>query len=294
VDRRKADLALLFNAVVWGTTFVLVKSSLAKMSPVLFLALRFSLATVALGLLFSGRWRRVGKVTPKMLSAGSAIGVFLFLGYLLQTLGLQSTSPPKSAFLTGLATVMVPLLGALVYRIRPRITEVAGVLAATLGMVLMTLQGPIGSISRGDLLTFGGAIAFAAHVVTTGHFAEEIAYEVLSITQVGAAALSALSLVWWVETPRIEWQPLVIWTVLITGLLCTAVAFTIQAWAQRFTTNTRTAIIYALEPVVAWITSYGLTGEGLSARGATGAGLILSGVLLVEMKPFQRRQHLSK
>jgi hypothetical protein len=74
--------------------------------------------------------------------------------------------------------------------------------------------------------------------VTTGHFAEEIAYEVLSITQVGAAALSALSLVWWVETPRIEWHPLVIWTVLITGLLCTAVAFTIQAWAQRFTTNT--------------------------------------------------------
>jgi len=117
---------------------------------------------------------------------------------------------------------------------------------------------------------------------------------VLSITQVGAAALSALSLVWWVETPRIEWQPVVIWTVLITGILCTAVAFTIQAWAQRFTTNTRTAIIYALEPVVAWITSYCLAGEGLSARGAAGAGLILSGVLLVEMKPFQGRQHLSK
>ena len=100
------------------------------------------------------------------------VGVFLFLGYLLQTLGLQSTTAPKSAFITGLATVMVPLLAALVYRIRPRINEVAGVLAATLGMGLMTLQGPIGSISRGDLLTFGGAIAFAAHVVTTGHFAE--------------------------------------------------------------------------------------------------------------------------
>jgi len=294
VDRRKADVALLFNAVVWGTTFVLVKSSLAKMSPVLFLALRFSLATVVLALIFGGRWRRLGKVTPKMLAAGSLIGVFLFLGYLLQTLGLQSTSPPKSAFLTGLATVMVPLLGALVYRIRPRITEVAGVLVATLGMGLMTLQGPIGSIGRGDLLTFGGAIAFAAHVVTTGHFAEEIGYEVLSITQVGAAALSALSLVWWVETPRIEWQPVVIWTVLITGILCTAVAFTIQAWAQRFTTNTRTAIIYALEPVVAWITSYWLVGEGLSARGAAGAGLILSGVFLVEMKPFQGGKHLSK
>ena len=97
-----------------------------------------------------------------------------------------------------------------------------------------------------------------------------------------------------VEQPRIEWQPVVIWTVVITGLLCTAVAFTIQAWAQRFTTNTRTAIIYALEPVVAWITSYWLVGEGLSARGAAGAGLILSGVFLVEMKPFQGGKHLSK
>ncbi len=130
----------------------------------------------------------------------------------------------------------------------------------------MTLEGPIGSISRGDLLTFGGAIAFAAHIVATGHFAEQIGYEVLSVTQVGAAALSALSLVlvggntahpvaaaWWSGR------------CLITGLLCTAVAFTIQAWAQHYTTSTRTALIYALEPVVAWITSYCLVGEGLSA-----------------------------
>jgi len=128
--------------------------------------------------------------------------------------------------------------------------------------------------------------------LTTGHFVEQIGFEVLSLAQVGAAAVSALSLVWWVEIPRIQWQPVVIWTVLITGLLCTAAAFTIQSWAQRYTTATRTALIYALEPVVAWITSYCLVGEGLSARGAAGAGLILSGVLLVEMKPFQYRRHL--
>jgi drug/metabolite transporter (DMT)-like permease len=228
-------------------------------------------------------------VTGQMVAAGALIGVILFAGYLLQTLGLQSTTAPKSAFLTGLATVMVPLLAALVYKIRPRISEVAGVLAATLGMGLMTLEGPIGSISRGDLLTFGCAIAFAAHIVATGHFAERIGYEVLSITQIGAAALAALSLVGWAETPRIQWQPLVIWAILMTGVLCTALAFTIQAWAQRYTTSTRTALIYALEPVVAWITSYCVAGEGLSGQAAAGAALILSGVLLVEMKPFQAR-----
>ena len=296
MNRGKADLALLFNAILWGTTFVLVKSALHSISPVLFLAIRFSLATVALTAVFRGRrlWRapKARRVTGNMLAAGAMIGIFLFSGYLFQTLGLQTTTPPKSAFLTGLATVMVPLLGALVYSIKPQVSEVAGVLAATLGMGLMTLEGPIGSISRGDLLTFGGAVAFAAHIVATGHFAERIGFEVLSITQVGATALAALALFWWVETPRIEWQPLVVWAILVTGLLCTALAFTIQAWAQHYTTSTRTALIYALEPVVAWITSYCIAGEGLSGRAALGAVLILSGVLLVEVKPFNPRQHL--
>jgi drug/metabolite transporter (DMT)-like permease len=293
VNRWKADVALGFNAVIWGTTFVLVKSALHQVSPVLFLALRFSLATAALAVMFRRRWKRrapeAPPVTGKTVATAAVIGLFLFAGYLLQTVGLQSTTAPKSAFLTGLATVMVPLLAMLVYRIRPRVWEVAGVLAATLGMGLLTLEGPIGSVSRGDWMTFGCAIAFAAHIVATGHFAEEIGYEVLSVTQLGAAAVAALSLVWWVETPRIQWQPLVVCAILITGLLCTALAFTIQAWAQRYTTSTRTALIYALEPVVAWITSYCLAGEGLSGQAAAGAALILSGVLLVEMKPFQAR-----
>ncbi len=298
MNRSKAELALLFNAGIWGITFVLVKSALHGISPVLFLAMRFSVATAALLALFLLTWKPAApeapRVTGKMLAAGAMIGVFLFIGYLLQTVGLQSTTPPKSAFLTGLATVMVPLLAALVYQLKPSISEVAGVLAATLGMGLMTLEGPIGSIGRGELLTFGAAIAFAAHIVATGHFAEQIGYKVLSVTQIGAAALSALSLVWWVETPRVQWQPLVVWAILITGLLCTALAFTIQAWAQHYTTPTRTGLIYALEPVVAWITSYCIAGEGLSGQAAAGAALILSGVLMVEMKPFKPRQHLSK
>ena len=294
MNRGKAELALGFNVVVWGATFVLIKNALREISPVLFLAMRFSLATLALAVLFRRKWQgpQRPRVTGKMVAAGGMIGVFLFAGFLLQTVGLQSTSPPKSAFLTGLATVMVPLLGALVYRIKPRVSEVAGVLSATVGMGLMTLAGPIGSIGSGDLLTFGGAIAFSAHIVATGHFAGRIGYEVLSITQIGAAALSAGSLVWWVETPHVQWHPLVVWAILVTGLLCTALAFTIQAWAQHYTTSTRTALIYALEPVVAWITSYCMAGEGLSGQAAAGAALILGGVLLVEMKPFHARQHL--
>jgi drug/metabolite transporter (DMT)-like permease len=206
---------------------------------------------------------------------------------------LRLTTAPKSAFLTGLASVTVPLLGALVYKIRPQRSELAGVLVATAGLALMTLQGGTGSgfMNRGDLLTVVCALAFAAHIVTLGHFSEQVSFELLSVMQVGVAALWSLVLFGWVEPPRWHWRPSVVYAILITGILATAMAFTIQAWAQQYTTSTRTALIYMLEPVFAVITSYLVAGEGLSARAAAGAGLILGGVLLVELKPLNPRPH---
>jgi len=289
VSRGRAEAALAVNTLVWGATFVLAKAALVYISPVFFLAARFTLAAVALLIVFPRVLRM--RVTRPMAAGGGLTGIFLFLGYLFQTLGLQSTTPSKSAFITGLATVMVPLLAALVYRNRPQVSEWIGVSVATLGMGLLTLEGPFGSISRGDLLTLLGAAAFAAHIVTLGHYSESMEFELLSVAQVSAAAVSALALFWWVEPLRIHWQPVVFWAILITGLVCTAMAFTIQAWAQRYTTSTRTALIYALEPVFAGITSWLVLGEVLSGRAAAGAVLILAGVLLVEMKPFEARLH---
>jgi len=166
-------------------------------------------------------------------------------------------------------------------------------LVATAGMGLMTLQSNIGALSRGDLLTLLCAFAFAAHIVTLGHYSDRISFELLSVTQVATSAVWSWSLLWWMEKPRVEWRPSVVCAILVTGLLATALAFTIQAWAQRYTTSTRTALIYMLEPVMAWLTSYFLVGEGLSGRAAAGAGLILGGVVLVEVKPWTPRRHPS-
>jgi drug/metabolite transporter (DMT)-like permease len=159
----------------------------------------------------------------------------------------------------------------------------------------MTFQGAGagGSVSRGDLLTFFCAIGFAAHIVTLGHFSENMRFQLLSVAQVGAAAVLALSSFWWAETPYVRWRPAVICAILVTGLIATALAFTIQAWAQQYTTSTRTGLIYMLEPVFAWITSYCIVGEGLSGRAAAGAALILGGVVLVELKPMNPRLHPS-
>jgi drug/metabolite transporter (DMT)-like permease len=204
---------------------------------------------------------------------------------------LRYTSAPKSAFITGLASVLVPLLGSLVYRSRPRASEVLGVIAATAGLGLMTLERDLGSINRGDVLTFFCAIAFALHIVTLGHYAERINFEQLSIVQIGTAGLWAAALFGWAERPYLHWRPALLYGILITGVLATALAFTVQAWAQQYTTSTRTALIYMLEPVVAWATSFVMAGEGLSPRASAGAGLILGGILLVELKPLNPRSH---
>ncbi|HTX37139.1 MAG TPA: DMT family transporter [Bryobacteraceae bacterium] len=298
MKRRRADLALLGNTVIWGATFTLVKVAIRNVSPMLFLALRFSLATAVLGAFFRFRPRKAAAPAPRGRDArwwpGCLTGSFLFSGYVLQTQGLRFTTAPKSAFLTGLASVMVPLLGALVYRNRPQVSEVVGVLVATAGLGLMTLESSVGWMSRGDLLTLLGAFGFAAHIVALGHFSEHMSFESLSVLQVGSSAVLALIFCGWVERPHAEWRPVVVCAILITGFLATALAFTVQAWAQQFTTATRTALIYMLEPVFAWLTSYVLVGENLSGRAAVGAVLILGGVMLVEMKPLYPRLHPSE
>jgi drug/metabolite transporter (DMT)-like permease len=292
VSRWKAETALLGNTIIWGASFVIVKGALAGISPIRFLAFRFSLATVVLLAIFR---RRPGArpAARRELRAGMLVGALLFLGFLLQTVGLQFTTAPKSAFLTGMTSVAVPLVGALVYRIRPQRSELLGLLTATAGMSLMTLEGPIGSMNRGDLLTLGCAVAYAGHIVTLGHFSEKMSFEALSVIQIATAAALAGALFWWAEPARIVWRPNLVAAILVTGLLCTAWAFTIQAWAQQYTSSARTALIFTLEPVFAWLTSYLFVGEGLSARAAAGAVLILGGVLLVETKPLNPRLHPS-
>ena len=292
MSRWKAETALLGNTILWGASFVIVKGALARISPILFLAFRFSLAAVVLLAIFR---RRPGAraIARREVRAGMLVGALLFLGFLLQTVGLQFTTTPKSAFLTGMTSVAVPLVGALVYRIRPQRSELLGLLTATAGMSLMTLEGPIGSMNRGDLLTLGCAVAYAGHIVTLGHFSEKMSFEALSVIQIATAAALAGALFWWAEPAHIVWRPNLVAAILVTGLLCTAWAFTIQAWAQQYTSSARTALIFTLEPVFAWLTSYLFVGEGLSARAAAGAALILGGVLLVETKPLNPRLHPS-
>jgi len=289
----RADLALAGIALIWGATFVLVKEALRDASTLVFLSLRFALATLALGCASRPLAAKFSE-RAVLMRGGLAAGLCLFAGYLLQTLGLRYTTPSKSAFLTGLSIVMVPLIAALINRRAPSGAELLGVTAATAGMALMTLQGGLGGMNVGDLLTLACAAGFALHILAVGHWAPRTNFQALTLVQLATAALLASGSFWWAEPAYLRWTSAVAAALVVTGLLATALAFSVQAWAQQRTTATHTALMFALEPVFASLTSWLTTGERLSARQAAGAALILAGILQVELKPLRRRQHLSE
>jgi drug/metabolite transporter (DMT)-like permease len=285
----RADLALALIALIWGATFVVVKRALLDVSPFLYLAIRFSLAAAVLALWFRGRIR-LGFGRQEYW-AGMRVGAILMLGYVLQTVGLATTSPSKSAFLTGLYIVLVPFVASLVYRVKPRILEVAGAFVAGFGMALLSISGESMSIATGDLLTLGCAAAFAVHIVLLGRWAPRFGFESLSLLQIVAAAAVAIVATPLIEEPFIRWTPAVTGAILIGGLLATALAFVLQTWAQQRTTPTRAAVIFSLEPVFAWLVSWTVEGEVLTLRAAAGAVCILGGILLVELKPAPLPEH---
>jgi drug/metabolite transporter (DMT)-like permease len=138
-------------------------------------------------------------------------------------------------------------------------------------------------MSRGDLLSFLCAVTFAVHIVIIGHYSQLHGLESLAVVQIATAAVLGAASVWFAEPIRFHLTPGVAAAVLVTGLLATALAFTTQAWAQQYTSSTRAALIFALEPLVAWITSYTMTGDKMANRGKVGAGMILAGILVVEL-----------
>jgi drug/metabolite transporter (DMT)-like permease len=286
-----ADLALVSVALIWGATFVMVKKALGDISTVLFLALRFSVAAIVLWLTFRGRGAHFPRDLKLELRAGAIVGVFLFAGYLLQTAGLKLTTASQAAFITGFNIVLVPLFAALVYRRTPQISELIGVAMAIAGTGLMTLRSARFDIGRGDLLVLGCALAFAFHILLLGHYARQMSFESLSLYQIATCAVLGLASFWWFETPRVVWSWAVVIALAVTSLLATALSFSVQSWAQQFTTPTRTALIFSLEPVFAWVTSFLVAREVLSPRAAAGAILILAGILTVELKPMRFLSH---
>jgi drug/metabolite transporter (DMT)-like permease len=282
----KADLLLIFCTLIWGATFVLVKDALANASVFVFLALRFLLATVVLIFMYGRQLRTAG---ASGLRAGALMGCCMFGGYAFQTAGLALTTPSKAAFITGFFVVFVPLLLALFGSRRAPLWVWLGALSAFIGLYFLAVPpSGLSALNRGDLLVLACAFMFALHVISIGHYSVRYSAGALTLIQVAVTTLFTtlcvpiFALVR-IEQPRLMWTRGLIVAVVTTGIFATAVAFSLQVWAQQYTSANHAAIIFTLEPVFAGLTSFFFYHERLSARSLLGAALILGGILVAEL-----------
>jgi drug/metabolite transporter (DMT)-like permease len=300
----RAHILLVTVVAIWGSTFVVVKDALTDVSPLLFNLIRMTLAFACLAVFYRGHF---GRMDRRSLTAGAIVGLCLALGYQFQTAGLRLTTPSKSAFITGMVVVLVPMLSA-IPAIRPRGARMPrwnawlGAIVAFAGIVLLTTpSGPrlvsgfssglssaldFRAIGLGDLLTLGCALGFSLHVLALARLSSRIPFEQLAVLQVGFCAAFMAATLHLLEHPWIHWSARLVVALVLTAVLATATAFAVQSWAQKFLPATHTALILALEPVFAWLTSFLFYGERLGRRGASGALLILTGIALTELIPM--------
>lgn len=293
----QADALLLAVTAVWGLTFPVVKNATnlaaGGVPTYWFLAIRFTIAFLLLAAVFRRHLRGLPAATWR---AGALLGLFLFAGYALQTIGLAYTTSTKTAFITGLNVVIVPILAVFWLRRPPAPGAWIGVLTATAGLALLSLGDDLRP-APGDLLILLCALGFALHIAGVSRFSGEHDPVALATIQIGTSAgLSWVmhllergtlgpgvpDVLWWTGPAH------VVLACVVCGVLATAAAFLLQNVLQPFTTPTHTALIFTAEPVWGAFFAYLLAGETLTLRGWIGAALIVAGMLLAEL-PTGRR-----
>jgi drug/metabolite transporter (DMT)-like permease len=271
-----ADLLLVMVSAIWGATFFLIRDAVATVPPLWFVALRFLLAA----LLLLG-FRRA----PRLLWRKAVwAGVWLFLGYALQTFGLSDTTPDRAAFITSLSVLLVPLGEWLVWHRRPTSRLFVAVLLAIVG--LWFLLNPAGGISVGDVLVLLSAVGFAGQILATHGVpaADGLGFTAIELATV--AFLAMLGLPW---SPPPHFTP-VAWVALgFTAVFATALAVGIQTWAQTRTSPTHAALIFTLEPWFAAVASALFAHETLGRTAALGGVLTFTALVLAEWRGSTRQ-----
>lgn len=295
----KADFVLLCITLVWGSTFVLMKNALTDIPTLTFLMLRFTVAFATLIVLLNIRLLKVNK---RVLLYSFIVGSLLCCGLLLQVAGLNYTSASKSAFITGLSVILVPIFSAIILKKKPEIQAVIGVALAFTGMSLLS-SGPASSFNIGDFLTLLAAFCFAFQIIYIDKFTREENSVLLGVYQIGFAAMFSIAFyllfmnlgpalfpnVKLFHLPPVEYSGSVILAIAVTAVPATALALVGQTVVQKNTTPTHTALIFSMEPVFGALFAYLIPNEHgirevLSIQGMIGCGLILLGMLLAELR----------
>lgn len=284
-----ADLSLLFVAFIWGTTFVLVQNAISTMEPFAFNGFRFFIAFMILFLcLVIFQKQQLKLLNKKIIFAGVLLGFWLFLGYATQTLGLLYTTSSKAGFITGLSVVLVPLFSFLLLKQKPSVPAVVGVSVATVGLFLLTMTD-IAALNIGDFFVFICAIGFAMQIIFTGKYSEHFPSLLLTCIQIFTVSILSIIGSFIFEdftdmfSVSVLTSPSVLLALFITSVFATALAFFAQTRFQKFTTPTRVALIFAMEPVFAALAGYYWADERLSLSAIFGCLFIFLGMIFAEL-----------
>jgi drug/metabolite transporter (DMT)-like permease len=294
-----ADLSLLLVTVIWGTTFVLVQNAIDFLEPFSFNGIRFLSAALLLFLcLILFDKKQLKQINLKLVLSGIFLGFWLFLGYVTQTIGLLYTTTSKAGFITGLSVIFVPLFSMFLLKQYPSKNAVIGVITATVGLFFLTMTDVTG-LNIGDGFVFICAISFGLQIIFTGKYSSKYPTLLLTVIQISTVAVLSIICSFLFEDWKKSLNPDILFTkdvmiaLIITSVFATAAAFFIQTNFQKYTTSTRVALIFSMEPVFAAIAGYLWAGERLSSSALIGCVLIFSGMIFAEL-PAKKLSFLSK
>lgn len=274
------EIGLIITAIIWGSGFVGSAMALETYTPYQILAGRFLIGALLLCAVF---YRKLKFITKSVLLKGTILGVFLYIAFALQTVGLQFTTPSKNAFLTAVNVVIVPFIGLALYKRKLDIFEVMGAFLAMFGVAILSLQWSAG-VNIGDFLSFCCAIAFAFHIFYTSQFVKNEDPIVLTIVQMAAATVIGFVVVLLKGEMAFSMEPGGLSSLLYLGIFSTTIAFLLQTVAQKFITETKAAIILSTESLWGMVFSVILLSEVLTIKMGIGAVLILGAIILSETK----------
>lgn len=279
-----AILGLLAVTASWGSTFFLIKDLVTRVPVPDFLALRFAVATFALGLI---AWPAVLRLSPTARRRGAALGLLYGLAQILQTEGLNHTAASVSGFVTGMYVVLTPIFAGLFLRHRVGKAAWSATVLATAGLAVLSLHGL--AFGHGELITLASAAFYALHIVALGAWTNQRDALGLSVVQVAviSAMCTLVALPGGITVPSRfdDWLAL-----LYMALIAGAFALLMQTWAQAHLSPTRSAVIMCGEPVWAALFAVVFGGESVTVRMVAGGGLIISAMYTSELGPRLRRK----
>lgn len=260
--------------------------ALNSFAPTQILALRFTLAFLISLLVFR---KDIKEIKVPEIKKGGAIGVFLFLAFLFQTIGLQYTTASKNAFLTATNIVIVPFLSWVILRKKVSRNSFLGALVTLVGIGFLSGDGlTLGSINLGDALTLVCAIFFALQIFYTDFFVKDIKPGIIMIAQMGTAAMLSWVTVFFSSETTFYINGETILPILYLGIISTLLAYGIQTWSQKYVGSSESAVILSTEAFFGMMASVIILNEQITTPMIIGAALIFIGILIVEIKPSNK------